>query len=116
MTDAAGRSVEFPMALLELARVEFDFGDDFDVDFDPWDHFEDPAETAQWFRAWTGNVAAEAAPFLVFGRDWSGGLVGFWRSRPDGEITEQPVVFIGSEGETGVVASNLSEFLWLLAD
>ncbi|MFH8410962.1 hypothetical protein ACH4FX_40255, partial [Streptomyces sp. NPDC018019] len=33
-----------------------------------------------------------------------------------GALTEQPVVFLGSEGETGVVARNLGAFLWLLAD
>src|SRR5690606_38536949 len=29
---------------------------------------------------------------------------------------EQPVIFLGSEGERGVVAGNLSDFLWVLAD
>ncbi|MEU3071728.1 hypothetical protein ABZ712_33365, partial [Streptomyces sp. NPDC006906] len=32
------------------------------------------------------------------------------------QLAQQPVVFLGSEGETGVVASNLASFLWLLAD
>ncbi|WP_187399648.1 hypothetical protein [Micromonospora sp. AP08] len=30
-------------------------------------------------------------------------------------IEQQPVVFLGSEGETGVVAQNLWAYLWLLA-
>lgn len=38
------------------------------------------------------------------------------RIRPGRALAEQPVVFLGSEGETGVVARNLGSFLWLLAD
>ncbi|MFF2063823.1 hypothetical protein ACFVWZ_18785 [Streptomyces sp. NPDC058200] len=40
----------------------------------------------------------------------------FWLVRPGRELVEQPVVFLGSEGETGVVARDLGAFLWLLAD
>jgi hypothetical protein len=116
MAEAGEQLVAFPAALTELAQVQFDFGDDYDVDFDPGDQFEDPAETAAWFREWTGNDAADARPLLVFGRDFSGGLVGFWQEHVGGDITEQPVVFLGSEGQTGVVALNLSGFLWLVAD
>lgn len=36
--------------------------------------------------------------------------------RPGRELVDQPVVFLGSEGETGVVARDLRAFLWLLAD
>lgn len=30
-------------------------------------------------------------------------------------LFEQPVVFFGAEGELGIVAANLSDYLWLLA-
>ena len=30
-------------------------------------------------------------------------------------LLAQPIVFFGSEGELGVVASNFSDYLWLLA-
>jgi hypothetical protein len=64
-------------------------------------------------KAWTGNPAAEAA-FAVFAQDGSGGLVAFWRVH-DAPIELQPVVFLGSEGEVGAVASDLADFLYLLA-
>ncbi|MFI2431741.1 hypothetical protein [Streptomyces sp. NPDC018693] len=57
--------------------------------------------------------------FRVFGRDGTGGYAAFRPVRPvrpDAELVDQPVVFLGSEGKTGVVARNLSDFLWVLAD
>jgi hypothetical protein len=35
--------------------------------------------------------------------------------RPGKPVTEQPVVFFGSEGELGVVAADFNDYLWLLA-
>ncbi|CAM5288144.1 hypothetical protein [Streptomyces avidinii] len=40
----------------------------------------------------------------------------FWLIRPSRPPAEQPVVFLGSEGETGVVARDPGDFLSLLAD
>lgn len=69
-------------------------------------------------EAWTGNPAAEHE-FRVFAQDGSGGLVAFWVVHHEGGVAkplvEQPVVFLGSEGETGPVASDLADFLHLLA-
>ncbi|MGW9072524.1 hypothetical protein ACWGQT_24145 [Streptomyces yangpuensis] len=39
----------------------------------------------------------------------------FWPVHPGRPAAEQPVVFPGSEGEAGVVARDLADFLWLLA-
>jgi hypothetical protein len=64
-------------------------------------------------QAWTKNPDAERE-FAVFGYDGSGGMVAFWLVNP-GPITEQPVVLLGSEGEVGAVASDLADFLYLLA-
>ncbi|WP_434419848.1 hypothetical protein [Nannocystis pusilla] len=69
-------------------------------------------------EAWTGNPAAEHE-FRVFAQDGSGGLVAFWVVHHDGSaarpLVEQPVVFLGSEGERGAVAKDLADFLHLLA-
>jgi len=54
--------------------------------------------------------------FRVFGQDGTGGNAAFWLVRPGRELAEQPVVLLGSEGETGVVARDLGALLWLLAD
>jgi hypothetical protein len=72
-------------------------------------------EMVQWWRAWT-NVATAAAPFRAFGQDSTGGLAAFWCRTPDEPLDHQPVVFLGSEGEYTVIARDLGDYLWLLAN
>ncbi|MET9963752.1 SMI1/KNR4 family protein [Streptomyces sp. NPDC006326] len=67
-------------------------------------------------QAWTGNTELTGEEFRVFGQDGTGGYAAFWLVRPQRPLSGQPVVFLGSEGETGVVARDLDDFLWLLAD
>ncbi|ATO17925.1 SMI1/KNR4 family protein [Micromonospora sp. WMMA2032] len=105
-----------PVALTEAHEVGFDYRDGDGVDFEPYDRFLDPGETAEWWRAWTGNAAQDGSEFRVFGQDGTGGLAAFWLVRGGEPIERQPVVFLGSEGETSVVARDLSAYLWLLAD
>jgi hypothetical protein len=38
-----------------------------------------------------------------------------WLKRNGAPIEDQPIVFVGSEGEVGMVASNMRDYLWLLA-
>jgi hypothetical protein len=66
-------------------------------------------------RAWTRNSTLHGDDFRVFGQDGTGGNAAFWLIRPGPALVEQPVVFLGSEGETAVVARDLGDFLWLLA-
>ncbi|MGW2304207.1 SMI1/KNR4 family protein [Streptomyces sp. NPDC001809] len=107
----------FPDALAAVARVEFDYGDEGEgVDFEPYDEFDSAEETTDWLRNWTGNQVLAGDAFRVFGQDGTGGLAAVWCVRPGRPLAEQPVVFMGSEGERGVVAGNLSDFLWVLAD
>lgn len=73
------------------------------------------AGTTEWWRHWTGDSAADAPPFRVFGRDGSGGLAAFWIRAPGAAIETQPIVFLGSEGELHVIARDLGDYLWLLA-
>ncbi|MEU9701104.1 SMI1/KNR4 family protein [Streptomyces sp. NPDC047981] len=107
----------FPPALAEVARVEFAYGDEGEgVDFEPYDAFDSAEETTDWLRHWTGNHALDGGAYRVFGQDGTGGLAAIWWVREGRPLDEQPVVFMGSEGERGVVAGNLSDFLWVLAD
>ncbi|MER6162309.1 SMI1/KNR4 family protein [Streptomyces sp. NPDC001868] len=96
--------------------VSFEHVGDDGVDFEPFEAFLTAEETTDWFRAWTGNGELNGDAFRVFGQDGTGGYAAFWLVRPDRPLAEQPVVFLGSEGETGVVARDLGAFLWLLAD
>lgn len=105
-----------PPALADLGRVEIAYDDGDGIDFDPYSAFESPEETTHWLRQWTGNPEVDGDAYRIFGQDGSGGLAALWRGRPGRPLTEQPVVFMGSEGQCGMVAGNLPDFLWVLAD
>ncbi|MGW5973022.1 SMI1/KNR4 family protein [Streptomyces sp. NPDC055186] len=105
-----------PPALADVARVEFDHADGDGIDFEPYDAFCSAQETTDWLRQWTGNPELDGDAYRLFGQDGTGGLAAVRYGRPGRPLTEQPVVFMGSEGECGVVAGNLSDFLWVLAD
>jgi hypothetical protein len=107
----------FPAVLTALSAIEFPYGVDgqSDIDYEPYDDFEPEDETTAWLRAWTGNTDLDGGTFRVFAQDGTGGLVASMLVRPGRPLAEQPVAFFGSEGEVGVVATSLNEFLWLLA-
>lgn len=104
----------FPPLLQKLHQLEFDYDDGYD--FEPYEAFFPAEENASWFKAWTGNASVDGSQFRVFGQDGTGGYAAFWLVHPNQPIEKQPVVFLGSEGEKGVVAIDLDEYLWLLAD
>lgn len=116
MIETTGDDRRFPTALAEVARVEFDYDEGEGVDFEPYDAFDSAAETTDWLRHWTGNHELDGGAYRVFGQDGTGGLAAIWWARAGRPLVEQPVVFMGSEGERGLVAGNLSDFLWVLAD
>ncbi|MFC5831320.1 SMI1/KNR4 family protein [Nonomuraea insulae] len=110
-----------PAALAEVAEVGFEWEWDEETDeargcdFEPYVQFEEPDRTAWWFRLWTGNQEVDGSEFRFFGKTGGGDYAGFWLVRPDVAITDQPVVYIGSEGERGVIARDLCDLLWLFA-
>ncbi|KNB51014.1 hypothetical protein [Streptomyces caatingaensis] len=116
MTVTTGDDRRFPAALAAVARIEFDYADGEGVDFEPYDAFDSAEETTDWIRHWTGNHELDGAAYRVFGQDGAGGRAALWCVRAGRPLAEQPVVFLGSEGERGVVAGGLSDFLWVLAD
>ncbi|MFE7411596.1 SMI1/KNR4 family protein [Streptomyces laurentii] len=105
----------FPAALAAALALPFDYADGHGVEFEPYPAFLSAEDTTDWFRAWTGNPDLDGDAFRVFGQDGTGGYAAFWLVRPDAPLADQPLVFLGSEGETGVLASSLGDFLWLLA-
>jgi hypothetical protein len=106
---------EFPAALAAALAVPFSDDEDSWVDFEPYPAFEAAEDTAWWFRLWTGNQEADGSQFRFFGKNGAGDYTGFWLVRPDRPIEEQPVVYLGSEGETAVIARDMADLLWLLA-
>jgi hypothetical protein len=106
---------DFPAALAAALAVPFEDDEDSWVDFEPYPAFEAAEDTAWWFRLWTGNQEADGGRFRFFGKNGGGDYAGFWLVRPGRPIEEQPVVYLGSEGQTAVIARDLADLLWLLA-
>ena len=104
-----------PALMQQLHALPFDYLRGNGIDFEPYDEFLSVEDTREWFRAWTGNSEADGSPYLVFGQDGTGGYAAFWLVREGRNLLAQPIVFLGSEGEMGVVAQNFSDYLWLLA-
>lgn len=107
--------ITLPGLLSKLHELEFEYDDGEGIEFEPYDSFLSSEETSEWFKAWTGNPSVDGAQLRVFGQDGTGGYAALWLAHPEKALEEQPVVFLGSEGEKGVVAVNLDEYLWLLA-
>jgi hypothetical protein len=113
----------FPAALAALSGIDFCW--DYDekteepnpgtIDYEPYQEFDSAEETTSWMRSWTGDQELDGDAFRIFGQDGTGGLAASWLVRPGQPLVAQPVVFFGSEGEVGMVACSLGEFLWLLA-
>jgi hypothetical protein len=116
-----GRGLGFPAALAEAFEVGFswDYDEETDeatgCDFEPYAAFEPLETTAWWFRLWTGNPSVTGEEFRFFGTTGAGDYAGFWLVRPGLPLADQPVVFVGSEGERGVIARDLGDLLWLFA-
>ena len=110
-----------PAALAEVFAVGFEWEYDEETDtatgcdFEPYEAFEALDRTAWWFRLWTGNSEVAGEEFRFFGSTGTGDYAGFWLVRPGAAIVEQPVVYVGSEGERGVIARDLNDLLWLFA-
>jgi hypothetical protein len=104
----------FPPLLSELHQLPFDYQGGEGIDFDPYKEFMSADENATWIRAWTGHPELTGLEYRMFGADGSGGLAGFWLVR-EAELLAQPIVFLGSEGEMGVIAQSFDDYLWLLA-
>lgn len=104
----------FPPALAAASTFDYDYKRT-GIDFEPYDCFMSPSEVASWVHAWTCNPDFDGAEFRLFGQDGSGGFAALWLVREGRPLAEQPIVFFGSEGELGVVARNLDDYLWVLA-
>ncbi|MEM7244083.1 MAG: SMI1/KNR4 family protein [Acidobacteriota bacterium] len=105
---------QFPALLSALHQLEFEYADGDGYDFEPYQDFLSADETRDWLRAWTGNPEVTGEEYLVFGQDGSGGHAAIWRARSGAPLEEQPIVFLGSEGEVGVLATDLADYVRLL--
>jgi len=107
--------LEMPKVLQDLHKEAFDYADGEGIDFEPYSELLSANHTQDWIRAWTGNRSLDGHEYRVFGQDGSGGYAAFWCVRESANLLEQPIIFLGSEGERAVIASNFADYLWLLA-
>ncbi|MBD8088995.1 SMI1/KNR4 family protein [Pseudomonas fluorescens] len=114
MTQAT-QPLMFPPILAELHKLPFEHKDGDGIDFEPFQDFLDASKVESFLKEWTGNDEIKADNFAVFGRDSFGGLVGFWIIDTEKAVEDQPIIFLGLEGEHMVAANNLDDYLWLLA-
>ena len=105
----------FPPLLRQVNRLPYHWRNGGGVDFRPFDEFVCPAETQAWIQNWTGNQALTGEQFLFFGRDSTGGYSGIWQAIAGADVLDQPIIFLGSDGDAAVIAKNFSDYLWLLA-
>ncbi len=106
---------EFPDLLTKLHNLKFDYNEEGSMEFESYQSFMSREDTSEWLKLWTGNKQADASSLLVFGQDGSGGYTAFWLVNQGNEILEQPIVFLGSEGEISVVSKDFNDYLWLLS-
>ena len=85
------------------------------VDFEPYPELEPVAETGWWLRHWTGNPDVTGDEFRSFGHDGAGRYVCSWLIREGAELADQPVVYLGSEGDVAVLAADAWDALWFFA-
>ena len=107
-------SQTLPALLQKVNGLNYDYAGGDGIDFEPYTQFLSKEETGNWIRAWTGNSEIGGEQFRIFGQDGTGGLAAFWSQRSTDDLLNQPVVFLGSEGEVGVVARNFGEYFLLL--
>jgi hypothetical protein len=80
----------FPELLTRLHAIKIDYADGDGIDFEPFDEFYSKEETAEWIKAWTGNLSLDGNEYLIFGQDGSGGYAALWCVRDSKDLLEQP--------------------------
>ncbi|MET7866440.1 SMI1/KNR4 family protein [Micromonospora taraxaci] len=112
MTD---EDLTLPAVLVEAHAAGF-FHEHSGHDFEPYDAFMWSGEMMEWWQNWTNEPMAGPPPLRAFGQDGTGGLAALWLRDPGDPLDRQPVVFLGSDGEYTVIARDLADYLWLLAN
>lgn len=102
-----------PLRVIMNARYDYDNGKG--VAFEPYPELEPVAETGWWLRHWTGNPDVTGEEFRPFGRDGGGGYVCSWIIRKGADLVDQPVVYLGSDGDVAVLTADAWDALWFFA-
>lgn len=85
------------------------------VDYEPTTRLWTLDEVTEWLGYWTGSDRAPADRLVPVGFDGTGGQVMLFLPDARSPWLDAPVVFLGSEGETGVLARDFADFAVLLS-
>jgi hypothetical protein len=75
----------------------------------------DPAESDGDIKAWLGALPKDGTRFIVFAQDGMGSLFCLWLRPGHKDVETAPVVYLGSEGELGVLGKDPAAFLEFVA-
>ncbi|HVI00820.1 MAG TPA: hypothetical protein VM869_19015 [Enhygromyxa sp.] len=75
----------------------------------------DPEESDGDIKAWLGALPSDGTRFIVFAQDGTGSLFCLWLRPGHDDVEAAPVVYLGSEGELGVLGKDPAAFLELVA-
>lgn len=104
-----------PPPLRAIMDARYDYDDGRGVAFEPYPELEPVAETGWWLRHWTGNPDVTGEEFRPFGQDSGGGYVCSWMIHEGMDLVDQPVVYLGSDGDVAVLAADAWDALWFFA-
>jgi hypothetical protein len=71
----------------------------------------DPSESESNLRAWLGGLPADGSRVMTFAQDGTGSYFGVWLRAEHANPETAPIVFLGSEGETAVLAKDARAFI-----
>ena len=66
---SVSEKISLPELVSQVNQLPYEYADGDGIEFEPYDTFLSADETADWFKAWTGNPNADASKFRVFGQD-----------------------------------------------
>lgn len=75
----------------------------------------DPAGSDDDIKSWLGALPRDGTRFVVFAQDGTGSLFCLWLRPGHDDIDTAPVVYLGSEGELGVLGKDPAAFLEFVA-
>lgn len=75
----------------------------------------DPDESDGDIQAWLGALPSDGTRFVVFAQDGTGSLYCVWLRPGHDDVDKAPVVYLGSEGELGVLGKDPAAFLEFVA-
>ena len=87
---------------------------DLDIE-QPEFELRDPAESDDDIQAWLGALPSDGTRFVVFAQDGTGSLFCLWLRPGQADVETAPIVYLGSEGELGVLGKDPVAFLEFVA-